>query len=69
MTRKDRLMPMMPVPDLIIDARRPRLGLAWWEAAAAQTLALTWATIRLWDYPNLPREQQPSTGNPRPGPS
>jgi hypothetical protein len=69
MTDKDRLRPMMSVPDPLIDARRPRLSLAWWEAATAQTLALTWATIRLWDYPNLPREQQPSTGNTRPGPS
>jgi hypothetical protein len=69
MTHKDRLMPMMAVPDLILDTSLPRLGCAWWEAAAAQILALTWATIRLWDYPNLPREQQPSTGNTRPGPS
>jgi hypothetical protein len=69
MTHKDRLMPMMPVPDLLIDARRPRLGLAWWEAAAARALSLTWATIRLWDYPNRPREQQPSARNAPPGPS
>jgi hypothetical protein len=63
-------MPMMSVPDLIIDARRPRLGLAWWEAVAARALSLTWATIRLWDYPNRPREQPPSTRNAaRPGPS
>jgi hypothetical protein len=66
MTLQDRLMPMMAVPDLIIDARRPRLGRAWWEAAVAQTLALTWATIRLWDYPTLPREQPPSKAPPRP---
>ena len=69
MTHKDRLMPMMSVPDLIIDAKRPRLGLAWWEAAAARALSLTWATIRLWDYPTLPREQQPSARNAPPGPS
>jgi hypothetical protein len=70
MTYKDRLMPMMSVPDLIIDAKRPRLGLAWWEAAVARALPLTWATIRLWDYPNRPREQPPSTRNAaRPGPS
>ena len=59
----------MPVPDPIIDARQPRLGFAWWDAAAARALSLTWATIRLWDYPNLPREQQPSTRNAPPGPS
>jgi hypothetical protein len=69
MTYKDRLLPMMSVPDLLIDARRPRLGVAWWDVATAQTLALTWATIRLWDYPNLPREQRPSTRNAPPGPS
>jgi hypothetical protein len=69
MTDKDRLMPMIAMPDLLLDASRPRLGLAWWEAATARTLALTWATIRLWDYPNLPREQQPSTRSMRPGPS
>jgi hypothetical protein len=69
MTYKDRLMPMMSLPDLLLDARRPRLGIAWWEAVTTQTLSLTWATIRLWDYPNLPREQQPSTRNTRPGPS
>jgi hypothetical protein len=69
MTLQDRLLPMMSVPNLIIDARLPRLGLAWWEAAAAQALSLTWATIRLWDYPNLPREQPPSARNAPPGPS
>ena len=66
MTYKDRLRPMRSVPDLLIDARRlPRLGLAWWDVATAQTLALAWATIRLWDYPNLPREQPPSKAPPR----
>ena len=35
-------------------------------AAAAQALSLTWATIRLWDYPNRPREQPPSKAPPRP---
>jgi hypothetical protein len=69
MTLQDRLMPMMSVPNLLIDARLPRLGVAWWEAAAAQALSLTWATIRLWDYPNLPREQPPSARNAPPGPS
>jgi hypothetical protein len=69
MTLQDRLMPMMSVPDLIIDARLPRLGVAWWEAAAARALSLTWATIRLWDYPTLPREQQPSAHKAPPGPS
>jgi hypothetical protein len=60
---------MRSVPDLIIDARLPRLGVAWWEAAAARALSLTWATIRLWDYPTLPREQQPSARKAPPGPS
>jgi hypothetical protein len=61
---------MMSVPDLIIDVTLSRLGLAWWDAATARTLSLTWATIRLWDYPNLPREQPPSARNAaRPGPS
>jgi hypothetical protein len=69
MTDQDRLMPMMSMPDLLLDARRPRLGIAWWEAATVRALSLTWATIRLWDYPNRPREQQPSPRNPRPGPS
>jgi hypothetical protein len=69
MTDQDRLMPMMSMPDLLLDARRPRLGIAWWEAATVRALSLTWATIRLWDYPNRPREQQPSTRNTRPGPS
>jgi hypothetical protein len=69
MAYKDRLMLIMSVPDLLIDARRPRLGVAWWEAATARALSLTWATIRLWDYPNRPREQQSSTRNTRPGPS
>jgi hypothetical protein len=59
---------MMSVPDLIINAKRlSRLGVAWWDAATARTLSLTWATIRLWDYPNLPREQPPSTRNAPPG--
>jgi hypothetical protein len=69
MTNQDRLMPMMSMPDLLLDARRPRLGIAWWEAATVRALSLTWATIRLWGYPNRPREQQPSTRNTRPGPS
>ena len=69
MTDQDRLMPMMSMPDLLLDARRPRLGIAWWEAATVRALSLTWATIRLWDYPNRPREQQSSTRNTRPGPS
>ena len=59
----------MSVPNPIIDVRRPRLGLAWWETVAARALSLTWATIRLWDYPNLPRKQQPSARNAPPGPS
>jgi hypothetical protein len=54
MTYKDRLMPTMSLPDLLLDARRPRLGIAWWEAATAQTLSLTWATIRLWTIPTCP---------------
>ena len=62
-------MAMMSVPDPIVDARLPRLGLAWWEAVTAQALSLTWATIRLWDYPNLPREQPPSARNAPPGPN
>jgi hypothetical protein len=66
MTYKDRLMPMMTMSDPLIDASLPRLGRAWWEAAVAQTLALTWATIRLWDYPTLPREQPPSKAPLRP---
>jgi hypothetical protein len=69
MTRKDRLMPMMSVPNLIIDARLPRLGRAWWDAATARALSLTWATIRLWDYPSLPREQPPSARRAPPRPS
>jgi hypothetical protein len=63
MTDQDRLMPMMSMPDLLLDASLPRLGHAWWEAAMAQILVLTWATIHLWDYPNLPQEQRPSTRN------
>jgi hypothetical protein len=66
MTDKDRLMPMMTMPDPLIDASLSRLGRAWWEAAVAQALALTWATIRLWDYPTWPREQPPSKAPPRP---
>jgi hypothetical protein len=62
-------MAMMSVPDPIVDARLPRLGLAWWEAVTVRALALTWATIRLWDYPNLPREQPPSARNAPPGPN
>jgi hypothetical protein len=69
MTDQDRLMPRISMPNLLLDARLPRLGVAWWEAAAAQALSLTWATIRLWDYPNLPQEQRPSTRNALPRPS
>jgi hypothetical protein len=69
MTLQDRLMPMRSVPNLLLDARLPRLGVAWWEAAAAQALSLTWATIRLWDYPTPPREQRPSARNALPRPS
>ena len=64
MTNQDRPMSM---PSPIIDAMLPRLGLAWWGAATARSLSLTWATLRLWNYPNLP-QKQPGTRAASSGP-
>ena len=57
MTPKNRSGPIASAYALIV------------EDMVIRALSLTWATICLWDYPNLPREQQPSARNapPRPG--
>ena len=55
MTPKNRQGPMASAYALIV------------EAMAIRALSLTWATIRLWDYPRLPRDP-PRAREALPGP-